>query len=177
MLWSQMKDILPAEIAFTPTKARQNSTTINQRVNLPIGLLVMQKDAASLTIPRRDFEHNLPAGADDDLRRPNFDEQAVSLLGLEEGNILGFVVSVREPFSVSGTGIVDGAEGSSEPACAGRQRGKNTLGGEDLPLASGTGSPAVPVYMISFPSASKCRSVTNTSRSLGAVPSARLGTE
>jgi hypothetical protein len=119
-----MKDVLPAEIAFTPTKARQNSTTINQRVNLPIGLLVMQKDAASLTIPRRDFEHNLSAGADDDLRRPNLDEQAVSLLGLEEGNILGFVVSVREPFSVSGIGIVDGAEGSSEPACGGVSAGR-----------------------------------------------------
>lgn len=137
----------------------------------------MQKDPTSLTIPRRDFEHNLPAGADDNLRRPDLDEQAVGLLGLEEGNILGLVVSVREPFPVSGARLIDGAEGSAEPAYERYQRANNPMHAEDSPLASGTGSPAVPVYMTSFPSASKCRSVTNTSRSLGALPSARLATE
>lgn len=79
----------------------------------------MQEDPTALTIARGDLQHDLSPWTDDHLRRPDLDEQAVFLFRLEEGNVLGFVVSVREPFAVSGGGFVDGAEGSAQPACGG----------------------------------------------------------
>lgn len=82
----------------------------------------MQKDPAALTVTRRDLQHNLPAGTDDDLRRPDLDEEAVRLVRLEEGDVLGFVLSVREPFPVTRGGLIDGAEGSTEPAWRGKGR-------------------------------------------------------
>jgi hypothetical protein len=112
---------------------------------VPISLLVVQEDAATLTITRRNLEDDLSTWADDHLRRPDFDQQIVLLLRFQVGDVLGFVVTVGQPFAVTRARFVDCSEGSTEPACGNISLDTDFTTTVDSPFANGTGSPAVPV--------------------------------
>ena len=78
VIGTQMQDILAAEIRL-----------------VPVGLFVVQENAATLTIAGSDLEDNFSTGTDDDLCRPDLYKQVVLLLRLEVSDILGFIIAAR----------------------------------------------------------------------------------